>query len=179
MNLKPKNILIEGAPGVGKTTLIKTLIEQLKHLQPAGFYTAEIREKGERKGFELVSLDGRKEILSHVDIKSPIRVGKYRVDTKTFEGFLESIGFFLPATGLVIIDEIGKMECLSDKFQKILKKILDSEKPVIATVSLKGGGPIADVKKRPDIKLFEITRSNRGILLPEILELAAGEKSNS
>jgi Cdc6-like AAA superfamily ATPase len=53
-----KNLLITGLPGVGKTTLIRKLSEELKDLHPAGFYTQEIREEGVRKGFELISLDG-------------------------------------------------------------------------------------------------------------------------
>jgi len=57
--LARKNLLVTGLPGVGKTTLIKKLAEALKSLHPVGFYTEEIREEGERKGFELVSLEER------------------------------------------------------------------------------------------------------------------------
>jgi len=166
-----KNILITGLPGVGKTTLIKKISEELKHLHPVGFYTTEIREDGIRKGFELISLEGRKGILSHIGIKSPYRVSKYKVDIKSFEDFLDQIKFSSPTIGLVIIDEIGKMECFSDKFKKILNDILDSEKWVIATIARKGSGLIAEVKKRKDIKLFEMTSSNRDSLLSEILNL--------
>jgi nucleoside-triphosphatase len=165
-----KNILITGLPGVGKTTLIKKLCEELKNFHPAGFYTTEIRQKGNRKGFELISLDGRRGILSHTEIKSLYRVGKYKVDIKGFEDFLETILFSDPATPLVIIDEIGKMECFSDKFRRLLKETLDSEKFVIATIALKGAGLIAEIKRRLDIKVFEITQSNRDNLLLEILK---------
>jgi len=165
-----KNILITGLPGVGKTTLIRKISEELKHLHPVGFYTTEIREEGMRKGFELISLEGRKGILSHINIKSPYRVGKYKVDIKSFEDFLDQIKFFGPAVDLIIIDEIGKMECYSDKFKKLLKEILDSEKWVIATIAHKGSGLIEEVKKRKDIKLFEMTSSNRDSLFSEILK---------
>lgn len=165
-----KNILITGLPGVGKTTLIKKLCEELKSFHPVGFYTTEIREEGSRKGFELISLDGRRGILSHTDIKSPYRVGKYRVDIKGFEDFLDTILFLDTTTSLIIIDEIGKMECFSDKFRRLLKETLDSKKFVIATIALKGGGLIAEIKRRLDIKVFEITQSNRDNLLLEILK---------
>ncbi len=58
MDLKKSNILITGQPDIGKTTLMKKLAEDLRDLRPVGFYTAEIREGGIRKGFELVSLSG-------------------------------------------------------------------------------------------------------------------------
>jgi len=165
-----KNILITGLPGVGKTTLIKKLAEALNDLNPIGFYTAEIREEGIRRGFELISLDGRKGLLSHIDIKSPYRVGKYKVDIKGFDNFLQTIPFLNPSTRLIVIDEIGKMECLSDQFKKVISGLFDSEKQVIATIALKGSGLIEEIKKRHDIVLFEITKSNRNSLLSDILK---------
>ena len=169
MNLTKKNLLITGLPGVGKTTLIKKISEALKSLHPVGFYTAEIREGGERKGFELISLEGRRGLLSHKEIRSPYKVGQYNVDIKGFEDFIDSIFFFNPLTRLIIIDEIGKMECLSDQFKRLLKEILDSEKWVITTIALKGSGLIAEVKERNDVRLFEITKKNRDSLFSEIL----------
>jgi len=170
MSSRTKNILITGLPGVGKTTLIVKLAEALKDFYPAGFYTTEIREEGVRKGFELISLDGRKGLLSHTDIDSQNRIGKYKVDINGFENFLESIPFFEPKIHLIIIDEIGKMECLSEKFKRILQEMLDSQKWVIGTIALKGSGLISEVKKRQDVKLFEMTKKNRHCLLLEILK---------
>jgi len=169
MGLTKKNILITGFPGVGKTTLIKKLTENPIDLKPVGFYTEEIREKGIRKGFKLISLDGGEGILSHVDVKSPYTVGKYKVDIDGFENFIDYIPFFDPTSSFIIIDEIGKMECLSEKFKKLLKEILDSEKVLVATIALKGGGFIEEIKKRDDIKLFEMKQDNRESLLFEIL----------
>ncbi|HXX33806.1 MAG TPA: NTPase [Thermodesulfobacteriota bacterium] len=168
--LAKKNLLVTGLPGVGKTTLIKNLAEALKNFHPVGFYTEEIREGGERKGFALVSLEGKRGLLSHKKIRSSHRVGAYKVDIKGFEDFLDSISFFNPLARLVIIDEIGKMECLCDQFVKLLEEILDSEKWVIATIALKGSGLIEKIKKRQNIRLFEITRENKDALFSEILE---------
>ena len=171
MSTPKTNILITGFPGVGKTTLIKKVSGELRNLHPVGFYTAEIRDKGVRKGFELISFDGRMGILSHTDIKGPYRVGKYGVDIKGFEDFLESIPFLDPATNLIVIDEIGKMECLSRKFIGLIKDILDLEKQVIATIALKGTGLIEEIKKRDDVILVEITLSNRESLVFEVLKI--------
>ena len=174
MGLVKKNLFITGLPGVGKTTLIKKLSEALKSFHPVGFYTEEIREEGVRKGFELISLEGKKGLLSHKDLRSPYKVGQYKVDIQGFENFLNSISFSNPLTRLIIIDEIGKMECLSNQFKRLLKEILDSEKWVIATIAMKGSGLIAEVKGRQDVKLFEIIKGNRESLFSEILKEVGG-----
>ena len=167
------NILITGPPAIGKTTLVKRLFDRLTDFQPAGFYTEEIRRKGQRSGFLLKSPEGIEEgiegILSHVDIQSPYRVSKYGVDVHGFEELLDKIKLDSPKTGLVIIDEIGKMECYSNKFVQIMNSLLDSRLPVIATIALKGGGFIADVRRRADIEWYELTRSNRNRALEDIV----------
>lgn len=170
MDSTKKNILITGIPGSGKTTLIKKISKELKDYNPVGFFTTEIREEGIRKGFELVSLEGRKGILSHVGIKSPYRIGKYRVDVRGFEDFLDSIPFLATETNLIIIDEIGKMECLSNKFKNLVRQVFDSDKLLIATIAFKGEGFIANLKNRGNVKLFDMTHGNRDSLLSEILK---------
>ena len=163
-----KNVLITGMPGVGKTTLIRNLIKRLDGFQLAGFFTQEIREKGIRKGFELVALDGTKSLLSHVCFTSRFRVSKYGVDVAGFERFLVSQRFLDSETDLILIDEIGKMECFSDKFLDLVTSILDSEIPMVATISRKGGGFIAAVKARTDVVLMALTPENRNSLLNEV-----------
>jgi nucleoside-triphosphatase len=167
---RKKNILITGQPGIGKTTFIKKLAEELRGLHPSGFYTTEIREAGIRKGFGLISLDGSKGILSHVDINSPYRVSKYGVDVERFENFLDSISFIDPTTSIIVIDEIGKMECFSGKFRSLVRDILGSDKLLVATIALKGSGMIAEIKKRDDVRLFQVTLENRDFLVSEILK---------
>jgi nucleoside-triphosphatase len=164
-SLPSKNILITGLPGVGKTTLIVKLVTRLKALKPTGFYTAEIRERGERVGFELVGLDGRKAVLSHVNIKGVHRVGRYGVDVNGFDAFLKAIPFQADEAGLAVIDEIGKMECCSSHFRRLIIDLLESDKPLLATVAMKGGGLIAEVKLREDVVIHELTPGKREMLL--------------
>lgn len=177
--MRKKNILITGAPGVGKTTLIQKIAEALKTLHPVGFYTQEIRHGGIRKGFEWISLEGRREILAHMDFKTSYRVGRYNVDIKGFESLLSSIPFFIPTVSIIIIDEIGKMECFSERFREILIRALNSEKWVIATISLKGSGWIEEIKRRKDIRLFEITQRNRDSMVADILKEVEINLTNS
>jgi nucleoside-triphosphatase len=163
-----KNILITGLPGSCKTTLIQKLADKLRDYDPAGFYTEEIRSHGTRTGFRLTSLDQKKTgTLAHVDIKEH-RIGKYGVDLPGFEQFLGTLRLLDPRPRLAMIDEIGKMECLSAKFHDLAASLLDSPVPVIATIALKAGGFIDEVKHRPDVRLYELTGKNRDRLLQDI-----------
>jgi len=167
--VRKKHILITGLPGSGKTTLLRKVAEELKPLHPVGFFTSEIREANTRKGFELRSLNGRAALLAHVDIATPYRVGKYKVDVKGFEAFLGAIPFLGPSVGLIVIDEIGKMECFSELFRHLVRQVLDSGKTMLATIALKGDSFIQRIKKRDDVLLVELIESRRKTLVEEIV----------
>ncbi len=166
--VRKKNILITGLPGSGKTTLLLKVAKELKPLHPAGFFTSEIREANIRKGFELRSLNGRDGLLAHVDITTPYRVGKYKVDVKRFEAFLEVIPLLERSVSLIIIDEIGKMECFSDLFRHLVIQLLDSDKVVLATIAAKGDGFIERIKRRDDVLLVELVENRRETLVEEV-----------
>ena len=89
MYLRHAKTLIAGRPGVGKTTLIRKIVEQIQPLSMSGFFTLEIRTRGYRSGFELRGLNGDRSILAHVGLESRYRVGKYGVDAQGFDVFLE------------------------------------------------------------------------------------------
>lgn len=169
--LKNLKILITGLPGTGKTTLVIKLAQEFRSLCPVGFYTEEIRRGGVREGFSLRSFDGKKGLLAHARLRTAHRVGKYGVDVPGFEKFLSAIPFDSPESGLIIIDEIGKMECLSSKFRALLNQILASPKRVIATIALHGPSLIASIKARPDVKVLEITKKNREALFAQMVRL--------
>jgi len=156
-----KHILITGYPGVGKTTLIRRVLAGLPpSLAVTGFFTGEMREGGRRVGFEIETLDGRKSVLSHVRFRSPHRVGRYGVDIDGLERLV--LPLLRPGIAdLCILDEIGKMECLSGAFVRAVTEFLDGETPVFGSVALKGGGFIEKVKTRRDVTIVTVTAATR------------------
>lgn len=162
------HLLLTGLPGIGKTTVIRYAAEGLQDLKPTGFYTEEIRMHGIRVGFRVVTLDGRAHVLAHREYRSPHRVGRYGVDVDGFERVLSELNLLHSPALLIIIDEIGKMECLSTKFVRELKTLLDSQKVVLATVALRGRAFTDEIKRRQDCRVITVTRENRGEL-PQVV----------
>jgi nucleoside-triphosphatase len=154
-----RKILLTGRPGIGKTTVITRTVDRLKYLTPAGFYTEEIRERGQRRGFRATALGGYTITMAHVDIEGQPRIGRYGVDLKAFDALIAE-ELARPAD-LVVIDEIGKMECFSSRFVAMVRNLFDGPTRVLGTAAISGGGFIAEVKKRPDVELWEVTHANR------------------
>ncbi len=163
-----KNILITGAPGSGKTTLLEKLILHIPNKR--GFITREIRDSGRRTGFEIVTSDGTQRLLAGIDIDSPYRVSKYRVDVAGFESVIDRF-FEFTGEDVLYIDEIGKMELFSERFKELVTKYLDAENLFIATIAMKSGHKfIGDVKQRNDVLLYHIDRNNRDLVYSELSE---------
>jgi len=168
-----KNIFITGKPGCGKTSLVKEIIEAL-NLDAEGFYTSEIQKNNERIGFEISSPSGKKEILAHKDFKSFPKVSKYGVNLNNLEEIgVKSILEALKENKLIVIDEVGKMEMLSEKFKKAIITALDSKNKVLGTIKLTSDPFTDEIKRREDTTIFHLTRENRGEIKKEIKNFLA------
>jgi len=173
---------ITGMPSVGKT---QTLIKIIEKIQKSGYnvegmITEPIIEKKKRIGFYVVDWQTReKEVFAHIEMDTKDKIGKYGVDINA----LESIG--VPAIEkaiedeeihVIIIDEIGKMEMLSERFCDVVIDALDSDKPIMVTLHKKSRSPLLqDVRRRDDIRILEVTPVNRN-LLPYKIEKIMAEK---
>ena len=160
--------LLTGRPGTGKTSLIRQVLAGSK-VKAGGFYTEEIRNQGIRQGFRLVTLDGQTAILAHVDILSPHRVSKYGVDIASLERV--GVSALLRATeesSLIVIDEIGKMEILSDNFRNTVFQIINSNKRVLGTIMLNPNPWADEIKRHPRVNLITLTRDNHQQILEEL-----------
>ncbi len=166
-------ILLTGRPGSGKTTVIRHLAELLPGRAIAGFYTEEIRVAGQRQGFAVRTFSGTTGTLAHTKTRSPRRVGRYGVDVEAFERIV--LPELARPADVLLIDEIGKMECFSAPFAQAIRELLDRPVPIVATMALHGTGLIAEVKRRPDTELHEVTLRTRDGLPAQLAQRIAPE----
>jgi nucleoside-triphosphatase len=175
-----KNLLLTGSPGCGKTTVMKRVVERCGDLRLAGFLTFELREHGQRVGFEAVGLGSRRALLAHVSIRSPWSVGRYGVEPDRLIPLIDQE--LVRPNGTVdafLIDEIGKMECLCPQFVMAMKKLLNERSPVVATIALRGGGFIEETRGRPDVHILEVTQGDRQALPAEIAAWIKQQKARA
>lgn len=109
-------------------------------------------------GFSIETFDGKKGTLAHVNVESPFCVSRYRVNVKDIEEVcVPSLNL---KSGVIVIDEIGKMELFSEKFREKVTEVLDTGK-VVATVMEKSHPFTDNIKGRKDVKVFTVTENNR------------------
>lgn len=153
---------------MGKTTALRQVIGALRIQPMRGFFTEEFRVGGTRQGFRLVTLDGEQCVMADVRRSGQPRVGKYGVDLAAIDAVSRRVLAPDPAVALFVIDEIGKMECLSGVFVGAVRALLALERPLLATVALSGSGLIEEVKRHRGARVIHLTRDNRERLAAEI-----------
>jgi nucleoside-triphosphatase len=162
--------LLTGRPGSGKTTVIKQAISG-QEIKSGGFYTEEIRTAGVRQGFRIITLDGHDAVLSHVDNTGRYRVSRYGVDVANLDDTaVAAIERAIADSDVIVIDEIGKMELFSARFKEAVLKAIDSDKKVLGTIMLNPHSFADKIKRRPDVKVIELTRANNEQVLKEITD---------
>ncbi len=157
-----KNIFLIGAPSSGKTTIIRRLIPKLP-LPANGFYTEEIKAGDRRVGFVMRTLDGKEGFLAHQEIQSEFRIRRFGVSIENIETI--AVPSIAPVEGrIIVLDEIGKMECFSETFRHAAARALDSVNIVVGTITFGGDNFVLGAKARPDIEILEVTPGNRNSL---------------
>ena len=162
-----KTVLVTGTPGVGKTTLVRRIVEtaRAQGYSVGGIITQEIRKEQTRVGFEILDLyTGARGLLAHVGVRNGRRVGKYGVDIKGLEGVgVRAImdGLRRPEVDLLVIDEIGPMELMSSEFKSAIRQAVSGSKPLLGTVQLKLCTRIPEILGSSLVpQIIELTREN-------------------
>ncbi len=168
-------------PGIGKTTVIIKIMEKLKsqNIRVGGIVTRELRSGSVRMGFEVEDImDMRKGLLAVSNEEGEPRIGRYHVRVKEFEEIgVAALEKALNNAEIIICDEIGPMELLSNKFVKVVNEILETNKHFIGTVHWKAKHPLI-LKIHTLGNIIEVTYNNRNnlpdIITNEFVEIVRG-----
>jgi nucleoside-triphosphatase THEP1 len=166
-----ERVIVLGRPGTGKTTLVAKVASAFPG-RFRGFYTAEIRERGERTGFLIRTLSGKEGILARTGVDTHLRVGRYGV----FLEDLETIGVrelqeALTAGTPLLLDEVGKMEFCSVLFREWFFRVWEALPFLLVTSAFP---PLREVEHLFEVagaKKFLLRPQNREQLTQEILTL--------
>lgn len=170
MEGRRRRILVTGRPGVGKTTVIKRVIEVLGD-RAGGFYTEETRHRGRRTGFLVRTLDGKTGVLAHVTHGGAFRVGRYGVDVDGFEKVgVVSLERAIATKEIIIIDEIGTMELYSRRFREVVERAFASDGTVIAVIHEREDAFTRKLRQWPHVEVWTVTRENRDRIASLVVE---------
>jgi nucleoside-triphosphatase len=169
-------LLLEGRPGIGKTTVARRLLHLLQEagVPVGGFTTGELRTSGRREGFVVEAASGAREVLAHIGLPGPPRVGRYGVDLAAFERVALSALDDPGRGGVVIVDELGKMELASTAFRAAVLELLARDVAVVATVQIARHRFTSALKRRPDVRVVRVTETTREALPEQLMEGLVG-----
>lgn len=148
-----KNILITGQRQIGKTTLIRKVVES-HDLNIAGYQTLPYYVQDTFYGYEMMDLITKeKRIISKKQID-----GKFQPLEKTFRDFgvLCLQRAMETPCDAIILDEIGRFERNVDVFIQSIHKVLDSNHFVIGVLKKEPIDFIEKIKLREDILLLDL-----------------------
>ncbi|MFW9818450.1 MAG: NTPase [Candidatus Thorarchaeota archaeon] len=175
-----KKILITGPPRCGKSTLISKLIKYYtneKDYVIYGFLTPEVRDGEKRIGFDIIDISSgkRSQLARAGDYKTRHQVGKYNVFIENLDKFInKNLDLDEESLDLIIIDEIGKMELLSKRFQRFIKEIFTSNLRVLATIGLKLNHPLKNfLTNLPFTEVLTLNRQNSQIIFEKVISTFA------
>lgn len=159
--------LIVGEPGVGKSTLIRRLLEQIDRLV-YGFYTQK----------EAPDAAGKAHVYIHAPNRPRQCTDGNRVGTCAAggangfpEAFNRAAGLLrnIPQGSVVVMDELGVMESGAVGFCRAVMAVLDGASPVIAAVKPKQTSFLQEVRSHPKARIYPINETNRDELFRTIL----------
>ncbi len=173
--MKPSKVLLRGRPGSGKTTLVQRLLERLPAVA-GGFVTEEMQEGGRRVGFKVRDVaTGEEAVLAREGKRGGPRVGRYVVDVEVFDRVgVGALRAALEREGVIVVDEIGKMELCSPVFAERVEHAFDLPRAILATVPAYRLPLVDKLLKRPGVTVAELTPATRDELLQKLTALFRG-----
>lgn len=171
----PNNLFITGTIRIGKSTLLKEVIDPIKSLT-GGFFVQRLLKGNETYGFRLVDI-AKENYLPNLQIEdfkdcydiillkgkeNPINYGVFkRVGVAT-------LTFTREERKLILMDELGIMETEVPEFTEIVCQTLDKDTPVIGVLKKKSNPFLDKIRARSDVQILDMDVLNRNQIKKQI-----------
>lgn len=173
--LEVKNVFITGAQGVGKSTLLKKVIENID-CTIGGFMQEKIFTNSSTRFIVVPLCDHKKSYTIGVYDRKKASMD---IDINCFDIISEDIlQKSFNSSELIVLDELGFMEEGSNLFKSSVLKILSSNKPVLGVLKECDTDFIHKIKMRKDVQVIKIDKVNRDFMEGEILRTLEGNHVN-
>ena len=164
-----KHIFLTGEKQIGKSTIVASVIETYKD-KIFGFQTLPFLINGIKKGYYIHSVGSES---STNDVPICVCIGEKNTVPVT-ESF-DNVGAWILKTarghkGIMIMDELGKMERDAHVFQSEVFKCLDTEQLIVGVLQHTSLEFIEAITSRQDVIVYEVTSENRDSLKNVILQ---------
>ncbi|HUN08549.1 MAG TPA: nucleoside-triphosphatase [Aggregatilineales bacterium] len=167
-------MLLTGPPGIGKSTIVQAVIERLGN-DAGGFYVRAPWVDGRRDRFELVTLSGETATLALESRASAfpreVDFDVFKVNLDAVEGLaIDTLEVTLTSKKVVIVDELGPMQFVSNRFKQLVWKILTDPSRLVFGTIVERPYPFADdLKKLARVQLIPVTLTNRDALPSQLM----------
>ena len=160
---------IVGAPGVGKSTLIRRILEERK--PPVfGFITRKERDEWDPvlgNPIYIYPAEGpfvrsAENLIGHCKDRRPVVYGE------AFDRFTPRLWEPVPEGVVILMDEIGFMEASSEAFCKAIFHLLDGQIPVLAAVKDKDTPFLNAIRNHPKATCYHLTEHNREDIFQQV-----------
>lgn len=163
--------LIVGERGIGKSTLIRKVLEELQ-VSPSGFRTRKENHLADAvHGSPIYFYEvGKPEEQTPDNLIGYCKDQHPEAYAEAFDRMVPKVEAAVKDSQMILMDEVGFMEASSEKFSSVILSVLDGETPVIAAVKHKKIPFLEAVRNHPNCRCFYITEENRDELYLEVLE---------
>lgn len=168
------NIFLTGPLEVGKSTLLRKVVRELGW-RTGGFQTRPVFDTQGVCGFSMEPFEAGRGAPSVLMARRTDR--GFDALPITFDGLgCSLLGKALEGgADLIVMDEIGFFESRAYRFHDAVMACLDSPVPVLGVLKKSEASLPRKIRCRPDVRVVEVSRENREVLLPDLVKLIRKE----
>ncbi len=169
------HIFLTGDVQVGKSTIIRKMLQALPLKYPGGFLSVSVPDLPDGQMSVYLVPAGETTPQMAAENRVGIRKGAGRGIEKFPQAF-DTAGVRAlqgaEESGLIVMDEVGRMEQDAALFSARILELLDGKTPILGVVQKVADTPLTNtIRRHPDVRVLEITTGNREEMAKTVLQL--------